>query len=249
MAVKNGTWPPKGLATPTPAASPRTGIRPPNPTPRPPIGLIAPSLISIGGDWVHPGPVGHITMAAVILEGLKADGEVSSTTIDQEGKVVEARGCTISEASLKDGKLTFTRLDDRGPWPVPAEAFPAFKLLPSALDLSKYILRVRGLTEKWYRVSIDGKPAATLRAEDLAAGWNMTQVSSGVLAERVNALTTLLAKLQGPLNNNWRAASKAGDVAGLLAAQRAIDDAEAAIQAAIQPVPLHFEIEKTAAPK
>jgi len=55
---------------------------------------------------------------------------------------------------------------------------------------------------------------------------------------------TLIAKLQSPLNQDWRAASKANDPEKLAAAQTAIDEVEAQIQAAVQPVPLRFEIEK-----
>jgi len=253
-AVEQGTWPPKSTpaATPffqaIPASAAPAALRA-SPTPHPKLGLLAPSLISLGGDWVHTGPVGQVTMAATILKGFKAEGAVSTATIEAGGKVVEATGCKITDLTVKDGKLSFTRLDERVAWPVPPEAFPAFKLLPEALDLSQYILRVSGLTEVWYRVSINGKPAATVPGPELVAGWNMTKVATGVLAERVNAITALLARLQGPLNTNWRVASKTNDVAGMAAAQTAIDQAEVEIQTAIQPVPLHFEIEKTERPR
>jgi lysophospholipase L1-like esterase len=245
-AVKNGTWPPKATPVPaTPAATPAVAAGgatpPPARKPEPPI---APSLIPLGGNPVHPGPVGQYNMAAVILMGLKADGEVSSATIKADGKVVEAKRCKITDVSAKDGKLSFTRLDESDSWPIAPAAKSALDLLPATLKLSQYMLRVPGLAAGEYHVSIDGKPAATVSAKALADGWNITTAFDGVLGERANKINALLAKLQSPLNNEWRAASKAKDADKLAAAQKAIDDAEAEIQTAIQPVPLHFEIAK-----
>jgi hypothetical protein len=118
------------------------------------------------------------------------------------------------------------------------------ELLPDMLKLSQYILKVQGLSDGDYRVSIEGKPAGTVSAKDLAAGWNMTTAFDSVLGERSTNILTLINKLQTPLNNDWRAASKAKDAEKLAAAQKAIDAAEAEIQTAIQPASLHFVIEK-----
>jgi lysophospholipase L1-like esterase len=239
LAVKNGTWPPKATPAPaTPAAA--TGATPaPIRKPEPPI---APSLIPLGGNPVHPGPVGQYNMAAVILEGLKADGEVSSATLKADGKVVEVKGCKISDVSAKDGKLSFTRIDERGPWPISPAAKSAIELLPKTLELSKYTLHVTGLAEGEYHVTIDGKPAATVSAKLLAEGWNISTVFEGVLADRANHINELIANLEGKLNQDWRAASKANEEDRLAAAQKAIEEAEGQIQKAVQPTPLRFEI-------
>jgi hypothetical protein len=158
--------------------------------------------------------------------------------------VVEAKGCKITDVSAKDGKLSFTRLDETGPWPIQPSAKATLDLLPDELKLSQYLLRVSGLADGQYKVSINGKPAGTVSAKDLAAGWNLTTAFDGALGERANAIATLIAKLQLPLNNNWRAASKAKDAEKLAAAQKEIDDTEAELQTLIQPVPLKFEIEE-----
>ena len=246
LAIKNGTWPPKTTPAPaTPAATPAAVAPGAKPVavrkPEPPI---APSLIPLGGNPVHPGPVGQYMMATVILEGLKADDQVSSATIQADGKVVEAKRCKITDVNAKGGKLSFTRLDECSPWPIQPEAKQAVELLPDALKLSQTILRVPGLAEGEYRVSIDGKPAATVSAKDLAAGWNIASAFEGALGDRANNIATLIANLQGPLNNEWRTESKAKDADKLAAAQKAIDEAEVKIQAAVQPVAMKFEIEK-----
>ena len=245
-AAKAATQPVKAAATPAPKVTTPTpasvaGAQTPAPPKAPPI---PPGLIPLGGDTVHPGPVGQYTMAAVILKGLGASGEVSSATISATGKVSEAKRCKITDAAAKDGKLTFTRLDETGPWPIDPKAKSALQLLPEILKLSEYNLRVTGLADGDYRVSIDGKPTATVSAKDLAAGWNITAALDGALGQRSSATIALVAKLQDTLNKDWRAASKAKDTEKLSAAQKAIDECEAQIQAAIQPMALHFQIEK-----
>jgi lysophospholipase L1-like esterase len=259
LAVKNGTWPPKTTPAPaTPAATPAVAAGGATPPPaKKPAPQLPPMLIQLGGDAVHPGSVGQYNMAAVILAGLKADGEVSSATIQPGGKVVEAKRCKITEVSAKDGKLSFTRLDESGPWPLSATMAPgavlvnkplavksALEVLPATLNLSRYLLRVPGLADGEYHVSINGKPAATVSGKDLAQGWNITTVIDGFLGDRADNINALVTRLERPLNDDWRAASKAKDADKLAAAQKLIDNVEAEIQAAIQPVPLHFEIAK-----
>ncbi len=245
LGRKNGTWPPKPApATPVPATTPNPTTAGSTPAPKPAPVPIAPSLIPLGGDAVHPGPVGQYMMAATVLKGLNAPGEVSSATIKADGKVAEAKHCKITDVSAKDGKLSFTRLDEVGPWPIQTSAKTSLNLLPEELKLSQYLLHVTGLADGPYKVNINGKSAGTVSAKDLAAGWNLTTAFDGALGDRANAIATLISKLQSGLNNNWRAASKAKDTEKLAAAQKEIDETEAELQALIQPVPLKFEIEK-----
>jgi hypothetical protein len=198
--------------------------------------------IELHGDAVHTGSVGQYTMAATILSALKVDREVSSAVLKADGAVVEAKGCKISDAAAKDGRLSFTRLDERGPWPIDPKAKAAVELLPSIADLSHYMLTVQGLPAGKYIISIDGKPAAALTEKELAGGWNMSTVFEGALADRSTKILELIAKLQGKLNTDWRAASKEKSQDKLTAAQAAIEECEHEVQSACQPAPLHFEI-------
>jgi lysophospholipase L1-like esterase len=228
-AEKAGTPPP--VAPVVPAGTPA------KPAP------IPPSLIPLRGDTIHPGDVGQYTMAAVILDGLGAPGEVSSATIAADGKVVEAKRCKITDASAKDGRISFTRLDEASPWPILPSAKSAAQLVPKMLGLSQYNLKVTGLRDDaQYAVSFDGKPAATVTGQELAAGWNMTTAYDSALGARATALLAIIGKLEGPLNSAWRTASQAGDAEKLAAAQKDIDATEVEVQTASQPVALHVEI-------
>jgi hypothetical protein len=56
-------------------------------------------------------------------------------------------------------------------------------------------------------------------------------------------LLGLINQLQDPLNNAWRAASKEKNPEKIAAAQKAIDECEAKVEAACQPEPIRFAIE------
>jgi lysophospholipase L1-like esterase len=224
-------------ATPAPAAPQLDKNGKPIPPP------IPPSLIPLGGNPVHPGPVGQYNMAVAILTGLGAPGEVSSATLKADGGIVAVKHCKITDASAKGGKIAFTRLDESSPWPILPAAKDAVRLLPSTLDLSRYLLQVTGLPAGKYRVSINGQPAASLDSKELAAGWNITSAFDGAVGERSTTILNAIAKLQSKLNTDWRAASKDKDEAKLAAAQKAIEDADAEVHTACAPVAWHFEIE------
>jgi lysophospholipase L1-like esterase len=204
----------------------------------------SPQAINLTGDAVHPGPVGQYTMAGVILAQLQVDRDVSSATLSADGKVASTNRCKISDVSADGGKLVFTRIDEVGSWPVDPKSKAAADLLPEIHQLSRWMLTVSDLPAGNYKVTIDGKPAATLTEKELASGWNMATVYEGAIAERSTRIIGLIGTLQGGLNNNWRAASKDKDESKLAAAQTAIDEVETQLRTACQPAPLRIEIQK-----
>lgn len=201
-----------------------------------------PAAIQLEGDSVHVGPAGQYTMAATILKSLGVDREVSSATIKADGKVVDSKNCKITEIVSKDGTIAFTRLDERSPWPLTGVG-GALTLMPEIADLSRYMLTVSGLPAGKYNVTMNGKPVATLTSTELGKGWNMSTVLEGPLGDRAKKILGIINELQSSLNTAWRAASKDKDQAKLDAAQKAIDECEVKLQAAVQPEPIQFGIE------
>ena len=200
------------------------------------------SIIALGGDPVHPGPVGQYMMAAEILKGIGVDGFVSAATLKADGTVADQKSCKITDATAKDGVIVFTRLDDRMPWPLIAAAHDAAKLMPAIYDLSRYMLTVTGLPEGQYQIKVDDKPLATVSAKVLAAGYNLSTAREGAIADRATAITNEIAALQGGLNNGFRAVSKAGDAAKLAEASKAIADQDAKIAELCKPKAMKFTV-------
>jgi lysophospholipase L1-like esterase len=212
--------------------------------------------VSMQGDPVHPGPPGQLMMAAALLKELGADGFVSSVTLDADGKVVEAKGCQVDGAKAADGKLTFDRLDECLPFPLPDEARAVLPLYSTILELSQYTLKVTGLKDGSYLLKINGVPTATLTAKELEAGVNLTAFGPKPQAKEVNpiaaqgkAILTAVAAKEG-LVSQWRGLSKNAHAAGaapelkdhLAALTKKVEAADDQIRTAAKPQKLHFEL-------
>lgn len=212
--------------------------------------------VSMQGDPVHPGPPGQLMMAAALLRELGAAGFVSSQTIDATGKLIEAKGCRVENITSGDGVVAFDRLDERLPFPIPEEARAVLPLFPTILDLSQYTLKVTGLKEIQYTLKINGNAVATLPAEQLAAGVNLTALAASPQANRANPIAAQGRAILGAvaakeaLVGQWRSLSQRTHAAGaapelkeqLAALTTKVEEADAGIRAAAEPKKLHFEL-------
>ena len=144
------------------------------------------------GDAVHPGPPGQALMAASILKGLSFPALVSSVELDgMAGKLTAVTNCTVRNISMKDGRLSFSRLDGALPF-FPADAAGILPWAPILEELNDYRLKVKGLPVGTYAVQLDGTKIAELTAEQLAAGTNLAAAAlqAGPIADQVTAVRT-----------------------------------------------------------
>ena len=218
--------------------------------------------VSMQGDPVHPGPVGQLCMAAALLKALGADGFVSSAALTADGKVSDAKGCKIENAKAEGDKLSFDRLDERLPFPIPDDARAAVAFYPGILELSQYTLKVTGLKAEKYALTINGVPAATITAKDLAAGVNLTAFGPLPNAKEVSPLIAQSRAILGAVGakegavGNWRGLSQkayAKDAPPELKAQLAeltpkVLELDAKIREAAKPQLLKFELAPAPAP-
>jgi lysophospholipase L1-like esterase len=219
--------------------------------------------VSLQGDGVHPGPPGQLMMAAALLKALGADGFVSSTTVDAAGKLVEAKGCAVTELkATAPASLAFTRLDECLPFPIPDNARAVLPVAPDVFALSRYTLKVTGLKAGDYRLLINEVPSSRVSSAALAAGLNLTALSphpqhmatspitaqSRAILEAVAAKEELIGTTR--LAGTWRWLSQRAHASGAapelkeqLAAQtRKVEEADAKIREAAKPRKLRFEI-------
>ena len=206
-------------------------------------------LVSMQGDPVHPGPNGQLTMAAALLKELGAEGFVSSATLDAQGKVTEAKACVVENVKSENGKLTFDRLDETLPFPIPDDARAVLPLYPPILELSQYTLKVTGLSAERYDLKVNATDVATVSARDLAQGVNLTSFGQGAIAAQGKAILAEVGAKEN-LVGQWRgqartatASEAPADVKERFAAlTKQVEAADAKIRAAAQPKTLHFEI-------
>lgn len=155
-------------------------------------------------DAVHPGPDGHLIMAATILKGLNAPALVSSVEINATSGAVKSSRATVTAVKTGD-VLSFTRLDACMPWPVPAAVSTVLKIpgFTPLDDLSLYTFKVTGLTAASYEVAVDGKSLGSYTREQLAAGVNLSDAARVVFPE-VKALWEAIVAKNDAFYARWR---------------------------------------------
>jgi lysophospholipase L1-like esterase len=208
------------------------------------------TAVSMKGDAVHPGEPGQLMMAAALLKDLGAEGFVSSVRVNANGKASDAKGCTIDLAKpADDGHIAFDRLDESIPFPIPDEARSVLPLAPTVLELSQCGLAVDGLNAERCTLSIDGKLVATLSADELKKGVNLTTYGTGGYADQGKEVLAAV-KAKEDLVGAWRNQSKVASAANadpkekesLADLTKKVEDADAKIREAAKPRKHHFEI-------
>lgn len=213
--------------------------------------------LTMQGDPVHPGPNGQLMMAAELLKGLGAEGFVSSVALDASGKLVEAKGCTVTEVKLDGDKLTFSRLDESLPFPIPDGTLDILPLDPTIEEMSRYMLKVDGLKPGSYFVKIGGVALSpTFTAEELAKGVNLTAAAHRIGERGPQANPILLQSRaihqavggKAGLVGQWRTYSRQMHEAQLDHKQKIAElepqilAADERIRTAAKPTKLRFEI-------
>lgn len=129
-------------------------------------------------DGFHTGPSGGLFMAHAILTGLKAPAIVSDVAIPASGDA-EAKRAKVTNLKRDGSTITFERLDEALPMPIPAEWDSVLAYVNQLKDLNWYGVKVAGLPAGKYDISIDNVKIATATADELAAGVNLGNLRVG----------------------------------------------------------------------
>lgn len=128
----------------------------------------------VGRDRVHPAGLGHMVIAYVLLKAQEMPSCVSKTVLAADSaNIIEQLNCKISNLRASQEELSFDCLEAALPFPVPAGAQGAMKLTPFQQDLNEELLKVTGLKDGRYTLSIDGQAVGQYDAAELASGVNL----------------------------------------------------------------------------
>ena len=120
-----------------------------------------------GRDGVHPGPNGHLLMAAAFLKGLGLDGNIGDITVDMQGASAGSDGHAVT-GSHGVAEITSTK------WPFFLE--PEMRKITAFCkfneELNRYTLRVKNIDSAKAKVTW-GTEAKEFTKEQLAAGINL----------------------------------------------------------------------------
>lgn len=133
-----------------------------------------PKATIIGSDRVHPGPVGNMIMAYQFLKSTAAPQLVSAVEIEN-GALKESKHCVLNNFSVKKDIIEFKLKEESLPFPVPLEAEPALSLVPFSDELNMQLLKIAGLAEGIYTLTIDGTFIGNFSGAEFAAGLNLAK--------------------------------------------------------------------------
>lgn len=145
-------------------------------------------------DRVHPGPSGHLIMAAGLLKAWNAPSTVSFVEMDASSKKLTRHENTVVSDLNFGNSITWTQKDSALPMPVDLRD-PVMALAVRSSDfqdaLNRQVLAVDGLVSGKYTLRIDGSEAGQFDYDDLADGVNISALRTPMWeqAARVHALT------------------------------------------------------------
>jgi len=203
-------------------------------------------------DRIHPGPAGQLLMAEALLNAWNAPAIVSEVAIDVAAKkAATVANATVSDLAFADGRVAWSQLDESLPFPIDLKD-PVVDLAVRSSDiveaLDRQVVKVSGLGDDEYTLSVDGDPVGSFTAARLAEGVNLATLATPMSrqAAKVHALTLKHNNLHFL---RWRSvqvpyqSSKSPDLARAI---EGLDGLEAEVvadqRAAARPVAHKFEL-------
>lgn len=168
-----------------------------------------PEFSIVGADRVHPGAAGHFAMAHCFLRGAEVPGVVAEIEIDARGGCVTmAENARVSELSVGPGGVEFRGVESSLPYPVRDDVREALAWAPFQEELNRQILRVRGLSEGTYCITIDGEAIGSFAAVELDAGVNLADFGHTPQGRQASRVGELVAKWRGQGTEGERAVAQ-----------------------------------------
>jgi len=154
-------------------------------------------------DGFHTGPSGGLFMAHAILTGLHAPAVVSEVSIPATGEAQVTRAA-VTNLKREGATLSFERLDEALPMPIPADWDSVLPYVNQLKDLNWYGVKAAGLPAGKYDISIDDTKVATFTAEELAAGVNLGNLRVGPVYEQAAKVFAAINAKNGTVHQRFR---------------------------------------------
>jgi len=205
-------------------------------------------------DRVHPGTGIQLVMAEALLKSWNARALVTEVEIDAPRRAAVRQENTRVSNLKADSGISWTQLDEALPMymAAPDPKDPTFALAIQSSDamvaLNRQPLRVTGLAKGSYTLKIDGETVGTFTSEQLAAGINLAEQQTPMIAQAamVHALTLKHNNLHSARWRQVQIAMERDALPATLKALQALDELEAEVvrqqRAAAQPVSRRYEL-------
>jgi lysophospholipase L1-like esterase len=202
-------------------------------------------------DRVHPGPAGHLLMAAALLKAWKATPIVTAVEIDAARmKVARQTNTEVAELGGPENP-GWSQLDKALPMPLDLKDEVTQLALRSSdflETLDQQTLKVTGLKTSRYQLRIDGVEVGLFSNEQLAAGINLAELPTPMLKQalEVHELTLKHNSIHAARWQELQVGLAGKSLPHLQSALDALEGLEAELvaqqQAAAQPIVRRYEL-------
>lgn len=153
-----------------------------------------------GLDRIHPGPPGHLLIAALILQACGESPEVAAVTVDTEPKTYVCRNAKIGNLQITPEKISFIYEPEALPFPR-AVADEIAGIYPFADKLNMETLRITGLADNRYVLRADGQTIGNFSGQEFKHGINLALLAtpSQRIAGTAAEITTRLVATENEL--------------------------------------------------
>lgn len=152
-----------------------------------------PKSTIVGGDRVHPESPGHWLMATSFLKAQNATPYVAKFTIDASQKTITTlENCNIDNLKSKDSAIVFDYFPNSLPLPFNNDYKKACHIVPITDELNQEIIRVIGLKEGKYSLTIDELLIGTYSLADFATGINIALADNNPGQKQAKLLDSLV---------------------------------------------------------
>ncbi len=159
------------------------------------------------GDRIHPGPSGHLIMAAALLKAWNAPAVVSAVEINAaQGKILRSENTAVSDFQADKEGFSWTQLDRSLPMPVDMgnrETALAVSSSDFVDTLNQQVLKVDGATAETYSLSIDGEIIGLFTKAEMADGINLAMMDTP-MRRQAQGVYELTRKRTDTHNFRWR---------------------------------------------
>jgi len=133
------------------------------------------TTVITGTDGLHHSSNGGYLVGYIIARGQETDEVVAGVDIDAVTGSVTTDGATVSDLTATLTGISYTYLADALPMYAKAEGYVFSENYGVDITntMNKEIIRVTGLADGDYTISMDGTAIGTFSAEELAAGVNI----------------------------------------------------------------------------
>ena len=125
-------------------------------------------------------------------------------SLDAATKAAKTQACTVSNAEVAVDEVEFDRLDEALPLPIHKDWVSLLPFLNDLKDLNWYGLKVAGLAEGNYKLSIDGTEVAKYTAAQLASGVNVGNEVTGPIHDHAQKVLDAINAKNGLVRDRFR---------------------------------------------